>query len=239
MCVHEKCAVKVFGDIHGQFRDLLILFREFGFPSSRGDIETVKYIFNGDFVDRGFHQLEVVIFLFALKVAYPSRVFLIRGNHEFSEQNFHDTQTGFHLACRARLGSDFLSKQVFDRIHLTFGWLPLSAVIDDSVLILHGGIGDGSWSLSHLASIPRPLHALPDDAFGGPLLAKLVRDVLWSDPQEGDESMSRGINLTHMKIVYHISNFIYFIHKFVFYCNVLCEKRKCCRCSRKSQRGRH
>jgi hypothetical protein len=59
----------VFGDIHGQFRDLLSLFAEFGFPSHRGgDVETVSYVFNGDFVDRGEHQLEVVALLFALKV---------------------------------------------------------------------------------------------------------------------------------------------------------------------------
>jgi hypothetical protein len=61
--------VKVFGDVHGQLRDLLLLFREFGQPSHRGgDIECVKYVFNGDFVDRGAHQIEVVALLFALKV---------------------------------------------------------------------------------------------------------------------------------------------------------------------------
>lgn len=62
--------VKVFGDVHGQLRDLLLLFREFGMPTHRGgDIECVKYVFNGDFVDRGAHQVEVVALLFALKVS--------------------------------------------------------------------------------------------------------------------------------------------------------------------------
>ena len=56
----------------GQLRDLLLLFREFGFPSHRrGDIECTNYIFNGDFVDRGAHQLECVTLLFALKALYP------------------------------------------------------------------------------------------------------------------------------------------------------------------------
>ena len=61
---------KVFGDTHGQLRDLLALFAAFGFPSHRdgGDVESVSYVFNGDFVDRGAHQLEVVTLLFALKV---------------------------------------------------------------------------------------------------------------------------------------------------------------------------
>ena len=61
--------VKIFGDIHGQFFDLLSQFRAFGFPSCPdGDVDLVTYIFNGDFVDRGPHQLEVVVLLFALKI---------------------------------------------------------------------------------------------------------------------------------------------------------------------------
>ena len=56
------CApAKVFGDLHGQLRDLLLLFAHHGFPSHRGgDVEAVAYVFNGDFVDRGAHQLEVL-----------------------------------------------------------------------------------------------------------------------------------------------------------------------------------
>ena len=76
--VPQPC--KVFGDIHGQLRDLLLLFREYGFPNNKGgDVDAVKYVFDGDFVDRGAHQLEVVVLLFALKVAYPGCVFLLRG----------------------------------------------------------------------------------------------------------------------------------------------------------------
>ena len=71
---------KVFGDVHGQFSDLLLLFSEYGFPThTAGDVESISYVFNGDFVDRGNHQLEVVCLLFALKAMYPNRIFLIRG----------------------------------------------------------------------------------------------------------------------------------------------------------------
>jgi hypothetical protein len=63
--------VKIYGDIHGQFFDLLSQFRVFGFPSCPdGDVDLVSYIFNGDFVDHGPHQLEVVVLLFALKIVY-------------------------------------------------------------------------------------------------------------------------------------------------------------------------
>lgn len=65
MMVQVPCPCKVFGDIHGQLRDLLLLFREFGFPSNNsGDVESISYVFDGDFVDRGHHQLEVVALLF-------------------------------------------------------------------------------------------------------------------------------------------------------------------------------
>ncbi len=70
---------KIFGDIHGQLGDLLDFFRIFGTPNHRtGDIAHCSYVFNGDFVDRGQYSLEVIIFLFALKLRYPKRVFLNR-----------------------------------------------------------------------------------------------------------------------------------------------------------------
>lgn len=94
--VRPAAPCKVFGDVHGQFRDLLLLFREYGFPNhTTGDVESTTYVFNGDFVDRGAHQAEVVCLLFALKVLYPSRIFLIRGNHEFRNLNENMGRKGF------------------------------------------------------------------------------------------------------------------------------------------------
>ena len=74
---------KVFGDIHGQLAELRELFRVYGSPNHRtGDINGFGYIFLGDYVDRGPHSLEVLALLAALKLRYPSRVTLVRGNHE-------------------------------------------------------------------------------------------------------------------------------------------------------------
>jgi hypothetical protein len=100
--VRVRSPAKIFGDVHGQLRDLLCLFREFGFPSHRGgDVEVVSYVFNGDFVDRGEHQLEVVALLFALKVSFPTRVWLLRGNHEFRWMNEESMgEHGYAHACR-------------------------------------------------------------------------------------------------------------------------------------------
>jgi hypothetical protein len=74
--------VKIFGDLHGQFGDLMRLFEEYGTPSTAGDITYIDYLFLGDYVDRGAHSLETICLLLALKLEHPRAVHLIRGNHE-------------------------------------------------------------------------------------------------------------------------------------------------------------
>jgi protein phosphatase len=74
--------VKVFGDIHGHFSSLLKFFDLWGTPDEKGDIECFDYLFLGNYVDRGDYSLETICLLMALKVKYPSKIHLIRGNHE-------------------------------------------------------------------------------------------------------------------------------------------------------------
>jgi len=93
---------KVFGDIHGQLGDLMSLFKRFGYPDANiGDIAFYKYVFLGDFVDRGHKCLEIMCLLLALKIKYPRRVFLIRGNHECHAMNemygfYHEINDRLH-----------------------------------------------------------------------------------------------------------------------------------------------
>jgi len=131
---------KVYGDLHGQLRDLLLLLHMFGAP----DDTSPSFVFNGDFVDRGKHQLEVVTILLAFKVAMPDKVWLNRGNHEDPTMS---KKYGFYDACMAvgDGGSD-----VFAALHSAFEWLPLGTVIGDRILAVHGGIGDGEWLLDDL-----------------------------------------------------------------------------------------
>jgi len=183
--VRVPAPAKVFGDLHGQFRDLLLLLDAYGFPSHRGgDVESVAYIFNGDWVDRGAHQLEVVLLLFALKVIYPARIFLVRGNHEFRSQSVNMGVHGFLKHCQVRGVSD----QVYQACHDTFDWLPLGALVEKSALVIHGGLGDGKWTLADLEkAVPRPLQ----NEFA---LRPFVGNVLWSDPSESDAFMARGVH---------------------------------------------
>ncbi|KAL3093445.1 hypothetical protein niasHT_027452 [Heterodera trifolii] len=81
MLIRLQPPVVLCGDIHGQFRDLLRIFKTMGFPPDK------KYLFLGDYVDRGTQSLETMVLLFCYKVKYPDSVILLRGNHECSNMN--------------------------------------------------------------------------------------------------------------------------------------------------------
>jgi diadenosine tetraphosphatase ApaH/serine/threonine PP2A family protein phosphatase len=187
MLVRAHGHAKVYGDIHGQLADLLALFREHGFPSNRsgGDIELVSYIFDGDFVDRGPQQVEVALLLLSLKVAFPDRVVLLRGNHEFKEMN-ESSPLGFHNACAQHALAGPHGQLVYNRVHEAFDWLPFAALVEESVLVVHGGIGDGNWSIDWLSHLEcRPVKSLfsPDqNCVPGTLLHRNLLNIVWSDP---------------------------------------------------------
>ncbi|KAJ3674541.1 hypothetical protein LUZ60_005157 [Juncus effusus] len=98
-----KAPIKIFGDIHGQFEDLMRFFDEYGAPSTAGDIKYIDYLFLGDYIDRGQHSLETISLLLALKVEYPNNVHLIRGSHETADIN---ALFGFRKECIERMGRE-------------------------------------------------------------------------------------------------------------------------------------
>jgi|SaaInlStandDraft_6_1057023.scaffolds.fasta_scaffold04109_3 hypothetical protein len=177
VAVSSPC--KVFGSIHGKLRDLLVLTNRYGYPSDRGgDIETCSYIFNGNFVDYGKHQLEVVLFLFALKSLYPARVFLLRGGHECDESMVApDVSLRNHI--EHRFGGWGLppeqAHEVYQSIQRVFGYLPLAATIDRKVLVLSGGPGNNNWDLADLRAIPKPIQLNSQ-------CPQVVRDAIFSVP---------------------------------------------------------
>ncbi len=177
--VELRAPVKIFGDVHGQIKDLLHFFQTFGCPNHRtGDANLVNYVFLGDFVDRGWYSLEVVSLLFALKLRYPKRIFLVRGNHESRDTNGED----FLRQCVARLGTG-PGCSIWEACNRAFDCLPLGALIENAILCVHGGVGKTFRSLDQIRQIKRPW---TEEEFSDED-RQLFRDILWSDPTDGEE----------------------------------------------------
>ncbi|KAL8232829.1 hypothetical protein R6Q57_002607 [Mikania cordata] len=169
-----KAPIKVFGDLHGQFGDLMRLFDEYGYPSTAGDITYIDYLFLGDYVDRGQHSLETITLLLALKIQYPENIHLIRGNHEAADIN---ALFGFRLECVERMGEND-GIWAWTRFNQLFNHLPLAALIEKKIICMHGGIGRSIHLVEQIEKIERPITM---DA--GSLV---LMDLLWSDPTEND-----------------------------------------------------
>eukprot|EP00995_Heteronema_vittatum_P008666 NODE_389_length_1413_cov_102.555718_g287_i0.p2 GENE.NODE_389_length_1413_cov_102.555718_g287_i0~~NODE_389_length_1413_cov_102.555718_g287_i0.p2 ORF type:complete len:308 (-),score=81.65 NODE_389_length_1413_cov_102.555718_g287_i0:426-1349(-) len=153
--------VTICGDIHGQFYDLKELF------ATGGDVPHTNYLFIGDFVDRGFYSVETFLLLLALKVRYPDRITLIRGNHESRQI----TQVyGFYDEC-LRNGS----VNVWRYCTEIFDYLSLSALIEDRVFCVHGGLSPSITTLDQIRTIDRKQEVPHDGA---------MCDLLWSDPED-------------------------------------------------------
>ena len=63
--------VKIIGDLHGSYIDLMRFFDIWKSPSDNGDIHAFDYLFLGNYVDKGQYSLEIICLLFALKLKYP------------------------------------------------------------------------------------------------------------------------------------------------------------------------
>ncbi|KAH6774811.1 BRI1 suppressor 1 3 [Perilla frutescens var. hirtella] len=169
-----KAPIKIFGDLHGQFGDLMRLFDEYGSPSTAGDIAYIDYLFLGDYVDRGQHSLETITLLLAMKVEHPHQIHLIRGNHEAADIN---ALFGFRIECIERMGErDGI--WAWHRINRLFNWLPLAALIEKKIICMHGGIGRSINHVEQIENIQRPI-AMEAGSI-------VLMDLLWSDPTEND-----------------------------------------------------
>ena len=155
---------QICGDIHGQFYDLKELFKWGGDVRS----EETNYLFLGDFVDRGFYSLETVMLLIALKVRYPDRITLLRGNHESRQI----TQVyGFYDECVRKYGS----VNVWRYCTELFDYMSLSAVINNAVFCVHGGLSPAIRTLDQIRVMDRKQEVPHDGA---------MCDLLWSDPED-------------------------------------------------------
>jgi diadenosine tetraphosphatase ApaH/serine/threonine PP2A family protein phosphatase len=157
--LHLFGPIHVVGDIHGNLQDLLRILRTYGLGS--------KYLFLGDYVDRGEYSLECILLLFVLACKFPGQFYLLRGNHECrpaaTVYGFKDDLVSTH------------SEELFEKFIDVFAWLPLAAVVNQAIFCVHGGIIPGLRSIGQIEELRRPL----------PADHPMVTGLLWADPTAG------------------------------------------------------
>jgi len=169
-----EAPIKIVGDIHGQYHDLLRIFEYGGMPPES------NYIFLGDFVDRGKQGLEVITLLTAYKVKYPENFFMLRGNHECASIT---RIYGFYDECKRRYNIK-MWKTWCD----VFNCLPVCALIDEKIICMHAGLSPELTNFDSIRRLVRPTD-VPDTG--------LVCDLLWGDPDKdvvGWAENDRGVS---------------------------------------------
>ncbi|SGZ53487.1 CIC11C00000002989 [Sungouiella intermedia] len=172
--------VKVVGDVHGQYSDLIRVFTKCGFPP------LTNYLFLGDYVDRGKQSLETILLLLCYKIKYPENFFLLRGNHECANVT---RVYGFYDECKRRCNIKTW-KLFID----TFNTLPIAAIVAGKIFCVHGGLSPVLNSMDEIRNIARPTD-VPD--FG------LLNDLLWSDPADTVnewEDNERGVSYVFSRV---------------------------------------
>ena len=163
----------VVGDLHGSLFDLIRIFQKNGFPPDN------KYLFLGDYIDKGPFSTEVILILLSLLCKYPLNIFLLRGNHEFGVVN---SIYGF----KDELISLGYPNIVWETFQNTFGYIPIASLINSNIFALHGGLSPNFINISQLLLLELPIYNCEDSIIGG---------VVWSDPKpeiNGFELSSRG-----------------------------------------------
>ena len=185
--IRIRSPCKVFGNIHGVYDDLMRYFESFGNPSDdnqMGDINVMQYIFLGDFCDRGIHSLEVILLLFALKIKYPDFIYLIRGHHE--DKNINE-KYGLGDECQERLMDNIQNPlSIFSNINKAFDYLPFGVLVDNNILLIHGGIGSSINTLEDIENIKRPVSVEHNVTTTSQLH---IIDLLWSEYSDNIENI--------------------------------------------------
>lgn len=149
----------------------------------------MNYVFLGDFVDRGNYSCDVISLLFSLKILYPTKIFLVRGNHEDRLMNVN---YGFHADCVRKFAHE--GEDIWERVNDVFEFLPIAALVEGAILCIHGGIGDCISTLDDLRGIPKPIQVVGEINASTTARDRMILDALWSDPTDNDSVL--GVHLS-------------------------------------------
>merc|ERR1719222_1775379 len=191
MLLELGAPIKICGDVHGQYTDLLRLFEYGGFPPE------ANYLFLGDYVDRGKQSLETISLLLCYKIKFSENFFILRGNHECASIN---RIYGFYDECKRRYNIK-LWKTFTD----CFNCLPVAAIVDEKIFCCHGGLSPDLQSMEQIRRIMRPTD-VPDQG--------LLCDLLWSDPDK--DTMGWGENDRGGSFTFGAEVVAKFLHKHDF-----------------------
>lgn len=165
----------IVGDIHGQYPDLVRLLN-MRCPKAESKKKVMtgfsanRFVFLGDYVDRGSHSIECISLVFALKIVYPQSYVLLRGNHETRAINF---AYGFREELMNKLG-EVDGAEVWEKFNEAFSWMPLACIVGSRILCMHGGLSPDLNSLDDIRKIKRPIVDVATN--------RLAQDLLWADP---------------------------------------------------------
>jgi diadenosine tetraphosphatase ApaH/serine/threonine PP2A family protein phosphatase len=184
----------VFGDIHGNLEDLHFFsdnIWRLGMSLTAGN-----FLFLGDYVDRGLNCLETVAYLLAMKQQLPTKVFLLRGNHETRDVNGweeHYAERSFIWQCRNRFGDD-LGYRLWEACNSVFDRLPLAAVIDQDIFCVHGGIprpvSENTTRIQDILTVPKVAGINPPYEHEDDRYQQVASDCIWSDPASEEQEMT-------------------------------------------------
>eukprot|EP00903_Cladosiphon_okamuranus_P015625 g14428.t2 len=197
-CLFIQSPVYVFGDIHGNLEDLNFFadnIWKLGMNLTAG-----KFLFLGDYVDRGMSGLECLAYLFALKIENPDKIFMLRGNHELRDVNGwveHYGERSFLWQCQDRFG-DELGEEVWEGCNAVFDRLPLASVIDHDIFCVHGGIPrplpESTSRVQDILCVPSVAGVCPPNEYETFESQQVASDCLWSDPARDNQEM--GLDAT-------------------------------------------
>lgn len=163
LLLHLQGPIVAVGDIHGNLFDLIRIIK------LTHEIDNIKVVFLGDYVDRGELSVEVISLLFALTIRYPEKYYLLRGNHEFSEVN---GLYGF----KDQIDKMYGSTDLWSTFNETFAYMPVAAVLNNRIFCVHGGISPNLKNVESISLISRPIYTYTKN--------RILFDMMWADPTD-------------------------------------------------------